>query len=61
MPRPGLMALAVLLAMVPAEVAQSQPLAGKQVSMVIGFGPGGGYDLWARTVGQDLCDTQGDR
>ncbi|MEA2977936.1 MAG: hypothetical protein QOF19_3456 [Alphaproteobacteria bacterium] len=24
--------------------------AGKTVQMIIGFGPGGGYDLWARTV-----------
>src|SRR3954454_1371971 len=26
--------------------------AGKSVAMIIGFGPGGGYDLWGRTVGR---------
>jgi len=26
--------------------------AGKTVKMIIGFGPGGGYDRWARTVAQ---------
>ena len=28
--------------------------AGKTVQMVIGFGPGGGYDLWARTVARHI-------
>ena len=31
--------------------AASQDLSGRTVSMLIGFGPGGGYDLWGRTVG----------
>src|SRR4051812_40752617 len=30
--------------------AQAQTFAGKNVTMVIGFGPGGGYDLWGRMV-----------
>jgi tripartite-type tricarboxylate transporter receptor subunit TctC len=30
------------------------PYAGKTVQMVIGFGPGGGYDAWARTVGRHM-------
>jgi len=34
--------------------AQSGPFAGKNVTMVIGFGAGGGYDLWGRTVGQHI-------
>ena len=34
--------------------AAAQPFAGKTVSMVIGFGPGGGYDLWGRTVGRHI-------
>ena len=34
--------------------AQSDPFAGKSVQMIIGFGPGGGYDLWARTVGRHI-------
>jgi tripartite-type tricarboxylate transporter receptor subunit TctC len=28
--------------------------AGKSVAMIIGFGPGGGYDLWGRTVGRHI-------
>jgi tripartite-type tricarboxylate transporter receptor subunit TctC len=28
--------------------------AGKTVQMIIGFGPGGGYDLWARTVARHI-------
>jgi len=27
---------------------------GKTVTMIIGFGPGGGYDLWARTVARHI-------
>lgn len=40
----------------PPAAAQSaaEPFAGKQVSMIIGFGPGGGYDLWGRTVARHI-------
>jgi tripartite-type tricarboxylate transporter receptor subunit TctC len=37
--------------------AVAQPpgaFAGKTVTMLIGFGPGGGYDLWARTVAKHI-------
>jgi tripartite-type tricarboxylate transporter receptor subunit TctC len=34
--------------------AQPDALAGKAVQMIIGFGPGGGYDLWGRTVGRHI-------
>jgi tripartite-type tricarboxylate transporter receptor subunit TctC len=34
--------------------AQSDLLAGKSVQMIIGFGTGGGYDLWGRTVGRHI-------
>jgi tripartite-type tricarboxylate transporter receptor subunit TctC len=34
--------------------AQGDTLAGKSVQMIIGFGPGGGYDLWGRTVGRHI-------
>src|SRR5689334_235111 len=38
--------------------AAAQPggetLAGKSVAMIIGFGPGGGYGLWGRTVGRHI-------
>jgi tripartite-type tricarboxylate transporter receptor subunit TctC len=37
------------LALMPA-AAQGPSLAGKNVTMVIGFGPGGGYDAWGRVV-----------
>jgi tripartite-type tricarboxylate transporter receptor subunit TctC len=42
-------------ASVPAVAQQAgEPYAGKQVRMIIGFGPGGGYDRWARTIGRHL-------
>jgi tripartite-type tricarboxylate transporter receptor subunit TctC len=34
--------------------SQSDPFAGKSVQMIIGFGPGGGYDLWGRIVGRHI-------
>jgi tripartite-type tricarboxylate transporter receptor subunit TctC len=35
--------------------ASAQPdLAGKSVQMIIGFGTGGGYDLWGRTVARHI-------
>jgi tripartite-type tricarboxylate transporter receptor subunit TctC len=34
--------------------AQPDTLAGKSVQMIIGFGPGGGYDLWGRTVARHI-------
>jgi len=39
-------------------LAQAQPAAefyaGKNLSLIIGFGPGGGYDLWGRTVARHI-------
>src|SRR3712207_1279166 len=54
-PRIACAAATVALAAMPA-LAQSggEPLAGKNVTMVIGFGPGGGYDLWGRTVARHI-------
>ncbi|MGE3246271.1 MAG: Bug family tripartite tricarboxylate transporter substrate binding protein [Beijerinckiaceae bacterium] len=43
--------VAALLAYAPAPAA-AQEYKAKQVKMVIGFGPGGGYDRWARTIAQ---------
>jgi tripartite-type tricarboxylate transporter receptor subunit TctC len=44
-----------LAAVVPAQAQQSGDFfAGKQMKMVIGFGPGGGYDLWGRTLARHL-------
>jgi tripartite-type tricarboxylate transporter receptor subunit TctC len=34
--------------------AQTPSLAGKNVTMLIGFGPGGGYDLWGRVVARHI-------
>ena len=34
--------------------AASQDLSGRSVSLLIGFGPGGGYDLWGRTVARHI-------
>jgi tripartite-type tricarboxylate transporter receptor subunit TctC len=47
--------LAVLASLVagPAAAQTPEPL-GKQVTLIIGFGPGGGYDLWGRTVGRHI-------
>jgi tripartite-type tricarboxylate transporter receptor subunit TctC len=32
----------------------AEPYAGKTVQLIIGFGPGGGYDLWGRTLARHL-------
>jgi tripartite-type tricarboxylate transporter receptor subunit TctC len=34
--------------------AQAPSLAGKNVTMIIGFGPGGGYDLWGRVMARHI-------
>jgi tripartite-type tricarboxylate transporter receptor subunit TctC len=38
----------------PCAWAQADVFAGKTVQMIIGFGPGGGYDLWGRTVARHI-------
>lgn len=35
-------------------MAQAPNSAGKTVQMMIGFGPGGGFDLWGRTVARHI-------
>jgi tripartite-type tricarboxylate transporter receptor subunit TctC len=53
--RSGAMLLAVLTWLSPPAFAQpAEPLAGKTVTLIIGFGPGGGYDLWGRTVARHI-------
>lgn len=51
-------ALAVAGAMLAAPVAGADPVAdfykGKQLRMIIGYGPGGGYDLYGRVVAEFL-------
>ena len=46
--------LSLLLTEATPLAAQPDALAGKAVQMIIGFGPGGGYDLWGRTVGRHI-------
>jgi tripartite-type tricarboxylate transporter receptor subunit TctC len=48
------LALLALLTSAGAANAQGDLLAGKSVQMIIGFGAGGGYDLWGRTVGRHI-------
>jgi tripartite-type tricarboxylate transporter receptor subunit TctC len=48
-----LAALLLLAAAMPASAQPAEPF-GKQVSLIIGFGPGGGYDLWGRTVARHI-------
>ncbi len=50
---PVLPVLLVLLAATTAARTQAS-FAGKMVTMYIGFGPGGGYDLWARVVARHI-------
>ena len=50
---PAAAAVALALSASPA-AAQAPILAGKTVTVVIGFGPGGGYDAWARVVARHL-------
>jgi len=48
---------AALLAVFFAAIAAAQTpgaFAGKTVTMYIGFGPGGGYDLWARVIARHI-------
>src|SRR5437762_12569387 len=44
----------VLAGALPVPAAAQPSLAGKTVTMIIGFGPGGGYDAWGRVVARHL-------
>ncbi len=35
-------------------IAQSNPFGNKPLTMIIGFGPGGGYDTWGRLVARHI-------
>ena len=48
------LALFAALALGSTAVAQAPSLAGKNVTMLIGFGPGGGYDAWGRVVARHV-------
>jgi tripartite-type tricarboxylate transporter receptor subunit TctC len=49
----ALAAVAILAAPAAAQSA-GDSLAGKTVTLIIGFGPGGGYDLWGRLVARHI-------
>jgi tripartite-type tricarboxylate transporter receptor subunit TctC len=49
----GVLTSLAVIAATPA-AAQAPNLAGKNVTMLIGFGPGGGYDLWGRVVARHI-------
>jgi tripartite-type tricarboxylate transporter receptor subunit TctC len=45
----------LILGPVPLSAQQAnEPFAGKTVQMIIGFGPGGGYDRWGRVVAKHI-------
>jgi tripartite-type tricarboxylate transporter receptor subunit TctC len=47
-------AAAILLAFAVVPAGAQEFYAGKTVSLIIGFGPGGGYDLWGRTLARHI-------
>ena len=38
----------------PALAQPAEPFAGKTVSVIVGFGPGGGYDMWGRLIARHI-------
>jgi len=50
----GSLAALVVLGAGPAGAQSSADFSGKNLTMIIGFGPGGGYDLWGRTVARHI-------
>ena len=51
----ALTSTAITAAVATPAAAQDNPFAGgKALTMIIGFGAGGGYDLWGRTVGRHI-------
>ena len=54
--RPFALPLGLLTALAVATpaAAQAPSLAGKNVTMLIGFGPGGGYDAWGRVLARHI-------
>lgn len=49
-----IMSAALLLAGTPAAAMETTSFAGKTVNVIIGFGPGGGYDAYGRLLAQHL-------
>ena len=51
---PAVLAATLTLISAASAPAQTPSLAGKTVQMIIGFGAGGGYDLWGRVVARHI-------
>ena len=51
---PAAVVIWAAVAVTPVAAQPLPDLTGKTVNMIIGFGPGGGYDLWGRVVGRNL-------
>jgi tripartite-type tricarboxylate transporter receptor subunit TctC len=50
----AMLGLLVLAGALPAPATAQPSLSGKNVTMIIGFGPGGGYDAWGRVVARHI-------
>jgi tripartite-type tricarboxylate transporter receptor subunit TctC len=48
------LAAATVIAAPAGAQSPAESLAGKNVTLIIGFGPGGGYDLWGRLVARHI-------
>jgi len=68
--RKGVAAAALMLAALAASQARADTVAdfyrGKQINLIVGYGPGGGYDVYARLEGRHLgryirCQSNGCR
>lgn len=53
--RPLVLILALFFC-APARAAEAPFFAGRTINLVIGFGPGGANDIWARTIAKRLGD-----
>jgi tripartite-type tricarboxylate transporter receptor subunit TctC len=55
MSRLGIALVAAAIFAAPADAqSPAESLAGRNVTLIIGFGPGGGYDLWGRLVARHI-------
>ena len=51
---PPLALVSLLLAGALAAGQGAEPFAGKTVSVIVGFGSGGGYDMWGRLIARHI-------
>jgi tripartite-type tricarboxylate transporter receptor subunit TctC len=49
-----LVLVSLLLVTAPAAGQSTEPFAGKTVSVIVGFGSGGGYDMWGRLIARHI-------